>query len=235
MKFAVMQPYFMPYIGYFQLMSAVDILVLYDNVQFIKNGWINRNRIILNNEPKFITVPVSKGAHQDLICERPIAEEIWRRERKKMISSLMHAYRKAPFYDEIFPLVDDCLNYQTDKIFLFVQYSLLKIHEYLEMGVEIVNSSDLPIDHSLKNKHKLWAISEYLGISDYVNPQGGHDLYDKDEFREHGLKLSFHQPHLTPYAQTGVNEFFPALSIIDVLMNLGREGTRKQLDDYSLV
>ena len=215
-------------------MSAVDIFVLYDNVQFIKNGWINRNRILHNNTSKFLTIPVSKGAHDDLICERPIAGEIWIRERRKMISSLRHAYAKAPFYDEIFPLIESCLNFKTDKIFSFVEYSLCRIHEYLDMGVKIVNASDLPIDHSLRNKYKLWAMGEYLGIADYVNPHGGHDLYHKDEFREHGLNLSFIQSHLTPYAQIGTDEFFPALSIIDVLMNVGPEGARKQLAEYSL-
>ena len=98
MKFAVMQPYFMPYIGYFQLIAAVDVFVLYDNVQYIKNGWINRNRILQNGSPKFFTIPVCKGSHDDLICERRIAVQLWQRERRKLCSSMKHAYTKAPFF-----------------------------------------------------------------------------------------------------------------------------------------
>lgn len=233
MKFAVMQPYLMPYIGYFQLMQAVDVFVIYDNVQFIKNGWINRNRFLNGIDAKFFTVPVSKGMHEDLILERDIAMQIWCRERKKVCSTLKHAYNKAPFFGEIFPLVEKCINYENDKIFQFVEHSLLILHDYLGIKTEIVNASQLGIDEALKAKHRLFAISEKLNISHYVNPEGGQELYNKKDFAGHGMTLSFLKAELIPYAQFG-NEFVPGLSIIDVLMFNGKEGTRQMLDDYTL-
>ena len=217
MKFAVMQPYFMPYIGYFQLMRSVDVFVVYDNVQFIKNGWINRNRFLNGEDAKFFTVPVEKGAHEDLISERHIASQIWLRERKKLGATLRHAYRKAPFFDEVFPMLESCINFETEKIFSFVEHSLLQLHEHLELQTQIINASDLAFDQTLKAKYRLFSISKKLSINSYINPEGGEDLYDVENFKSNGLNLSFLRSHLSPYQQFG-NDFVAGLSIVDVLM-----------------
>lgn len=234
MKFAVMQPYFIPYIGYFQLMKAVDVFVVYDNVQYIKNGWINRNRFLNGEDAKFFTVPVVKGAHEDLISQRQIASQIWLRERKKLHATLRLAYRKAPFFNQVFPLVESCLSYETEKIFPFVEHSLMQIHEYLDMRTEIVNASNLDFDQGLKAKHRLFAISKKLGISNYINPEGGEDLYDVEDFRSNGVHLSFLRPHLSTYDQFG-NDFVPGLSIIDVLMFNNKSRVQQMLEEYELV
>ena len=233
MKFAVMQPYFMPYIGYFQLISAVDNFVIYDNVQYIKNGWINRNRFLNGADAKFFTVPVSKGMHDDLISQRNIAMQIWCRERKKLCNTLKHAYNKSPFFDDVFPLIEKCFNHENDKIFKVVEHSLLTLNDYLGIQTEIVNASNLGIDETLKAKHRLFAMSKKLNIEHYVNPEGGQELYDKEDFVGHGLTLSFLKAKLMPYVQFE-NDFVPGLSIIDVLMFNGKEGTRQMLDDYTL-
>lgn len=234
MNFAVMQPYFMPYIGYFQLINAVDKFIIYDNIEFTKKGWINRNRILVNGKPQYFTVNINKGSDYALIKERSISP-VFEKNRRKILAQIEANYRQAPYYKETLQLIQKCLECNESCLFQFIFSSIQNIVSYLDIETELIASSSLNIDHSLKNKYKLWAMGDYLGVKNYVNPQGGHDLYHKDEFREHGLNLSFHQSHLTPYSQTGANEFFPALSIIDILMNLGREGARQQLDDYILV
>ena len=234
MKFAVMQPYFMPYIGYFQLISAVDKFVIYDNIEFTKKGWINRNRILINGEPQYFTINIDKASDYALIHERNISP-VFKKNRKKILAQIEANYRSAPHYDEVLPIVKTCFEYTEDNLFQYILNSIKSITRYLSIDTELIVSSSLPIDHSLKNKYKLWALSEHINIKNYINPEGGMKLYDKEEFARHGMNLFFQQSNLIPYAQTGRSEFCPALSIIDLLMNLGREGTRQKLDEFALI
>lgn len=234
MKFAVMQPYFMPYIGYFQLMDAVDKFVVYDNIEFTKKGWINRNRILINGEPQYFTINLEKASDYAIVIERKVSP-VFAKERRKILAKIEANYRKAPFFGETYPVVERCFNCEESNLFDFIYASIVSIKDHLGIGTELIVSSRLPIDHTLKNKHKLWALSDRLGIQDYINPVGGMELYGKDEFLQHGINLSFHKANLSEYPQVGSDEFCPALSILDVLMNLGREGAREQLTDYTLV
>jgi hypothetical protein len=231
MKFAVMQPYFMPYIGYFQLMYAVNKFIVYDNIEFTKKGWMNRNRMLVNGEPQYFTVNLEKGSDYAMVNKRKVSP-VFVKERCKVLAKIEANYRKAPYYIETFPLIKECFECEENNLFDFIYYSILKIKEHLQIKTELIVSSQLPIDHTLKNKYKLWALSDHLGIQDYINPVGGMGLYDKDEFAQHGMNLSFHQSNLTPYAQTGVQGFYTALSIIDVLMNVGSSGAREYLEDW---
>jgi hypothetical protein len=233
MKFAVMQPYFMPYIGYFQLMSAVDKFVVYDNIEFTKKGWMNRNRIMVNGEPQYFTVNLEKGSDYAMVNERKVSP-VFVKERRKTLAKIEANYRKAPFYEETLPLVKECFECSESSLFDFIFFSIVKVKEHLGIQSELIVSSQLQIDHSLKNKYKLWALSEYLGIQDYINPAGGMELYGKEEFAEHGMNLMFHQANLSAYPQRGVKEFVPALSIIDMLMNLGAIGTSEALKDFNI-
>ena len=233
MKFAVMQPYFMPYIGYFQLIDAVDKFIVYDNIEFTKKGWMNRNRILVNGEPQYFTVNLEKGSDYAMVNERKISP-VFTKERHKVLGKIEANYRKAPFYAETFPLVKECFECREENLFDFIFHSIVKVKEHLCIETELVVSSQLRIDHSLKNKYKLWALSDHLGIHDYINPIGGMELYQKDEFAEHGMNLMFHQANLSPYDQRGIRDFIPALSIIDMLMNLGKSGTREGLKDFNV-
>lgn len=234
MKFAVMQPYFLPYIGYFQLMEAVDKFVVYDNIEYTKKGWINRNRILINGEPQYFTVNIEKGSDYASVKERRVSQ-VFEKERRKVLARIESNYRKAPFFRETMTLTKECLECEQSNLFEFVFFSICRIAEHLNIKTELIVSSKLPIDHTLKNKHRLWAIGKYLGAQHYINPIGGVELYKKQEFREHGLNLSFHKAHLSEYNQLGSLEFRPALSVLDVLMNLGIEGTRRQLTDFTLL
>jgi hypothetical protein len=230
MKFAVMQPYFLPYIGYFQLMDAVDKFIIYDNIEFTKKGWINRNRILVNSEPQYFTVNLEKASDYAMVNERHVSP-VFEKERRKVLVKIEANYRKAPFYEETYRLVKECFECEEKNLFDFIFFSIQKVAGHLGIDTELVVSSTLSIDHALKNKYKLWALGEHLGIRDYINPVGGMELYRKDEFLKHGMNLSFHRANLSEYPQVGSEEFCPALSVIDVLMNLGREGTREQLSD----
>lgn len=234
MKFAVMQPYFMPYIGYFQLMYVVDQFVVYDNIEFTKKGWMNRNRILVNGEPQYFTVNLEKGSDYVMVKERKVSP-VFVKERRKFFAKIEVSYRKAPFYEETLPLIRECFECSEVNLFDFIFNSIVKVKEHLGIQTELIVSSKLPIDHSLKNKYKLWALSEHLDIQDYINPAGGMELYEKEEFAEHGVNLFFHKANLSEYPQVGTDDFCPALSILDVLMNLGRKGTREHLADYALV
>ena len=234
MKFAVMQPYFLPYIGYFQLMHAVDKFVVYDNIEFTKKGWMNRNRILVNGEPQYFTVNLEKGSDYAMVNERSVSP-VFVKERRKILAKIEANYRKAPFYEETFPLIEECMECSEENLFDFIYASIVKVNRHLGIETELIVSSQLPIDHSLKNKYKLWALSDHLDLRDYINPIGGMELYGKEEFAEHGLNLTFHQANLGAYPQVGANDFSPALSIIDMLMNLGKEGTQQQLEEFSLV
>lgn len=233
MKFAAMQPYFMPYIGYYQLINAVDKFIVYDNIEFTKKGWMNRNRILVNGEPHYFTVNLEKCSDYAMVNERKISS-VFIKERRKVIGKIETNYSKAPFYRETMPLVKQCFECNDKNLFEFIFFSIRKITEYLNIDTELVVSSTLPIDHSLKNKYKLWALSEYLGIQDYINPIGGINLYREDEFLQYGVNLSFHRANLREYLQVGAADFCPALSVLDVLMNLGREGTREHLTNNTL-
>lgn len=233
MRFAVMQPYFMPYIGYFQLMHAVDKFIIYDNIEFTKRGWINRNRILVNGEPQYFTVNLEKGSDYAMVNERKVSP-VFVKERRKVLGKIEANYRKAPFFAETFPLVKECFECNAKNLFDFIFHSIVKVNEHLHIETALIVSSQLPIDHSLKNKFKLWALSDYLGIRDYINPVGGMELYEKSEFGEHGMNLMFHQANLSQYEQVGDLGFSPALSIVDMLMCLGAEGVSRELKNFNI-
>jgi hypothetical protein len=235
MKFAVMQPYFLPYIGYFQLMDMVDTFVLYDNVEYTKKGWINRNRFLLNGRPQYFSVNLEKASDFATIRERRISS-VFTQERIKILNRMQNAYRRAPYFEQTYPLLTDCLMCAEISLFDFIMSSVRRVARHLDIDTEIVVSSTLPIDHNLKNKYKLWALSRHLGIKKYVNPIGGAKLYDKDEFSAEGVDLVFHQSQLPEYEQgKPVGEFEPALSVVDVLMFNGRDRTKEQLKQFTLV
>ena len=155
MEFAVMQPYFMPYIGYFQLIDAVDKFIVYDNIEFTKKGWMNRNRIMVNGEPQYFTVNLEKGSDYAMVNERKISP-VFTKERRKILGKIEANYRKAPFYEETLPLVKECFECSEENLFDFILNSIVKVKEHLRIETELIVSSQLPIDHSLKNKYKLW-------------------------------------------------------------------------------
>ena len=232
MKVGVMQPYFLPYIGYWQLMNAVDRYVIYDDVNFINRGWINRNRILLNGHPHYLNVPMSGASQNKKINEIGVNTD--RRLAQKSLRLIQAAYRKAPYYAQIYPLVENIICQEESNLAAFVSRSIYKIAGYLDIKTELLVSSQLEKDDSLHGQDKVLDICERLGATEYYNAIGGQKLYDFSAFRARGIALKFLRTQDIVYSQPGAS-FEPNLSILDVLMYNDKEKVKQFLHAYTLV
>ena len=230
MKIAIMQPYFLPYIGYFQLMNAVDEFVIYDNIKFTKKGWINRNRILVDGKDSYITIPLKKDSDYMDVRDRRLAE-IWLFERNTMLNRIIGAYKKAAYFDCAYPIVEKCILFEEYNLFNFILNSLNLIKEYLGLQTPFLISSSILIDHELKAEEKVIAICEARKADSYFNPVGGVQLYSKDRFQEQGIDLHFLKTSDFSYRQFN-NKFVPFLSIIDVMMFNSKEEIKEYLNSF---
>ena len=185
MKLAIMQPYFLPYIGYFQLLNNVDSFVIYDNIQFTKKGWINRNRILLNGNDQLFSLPLKKNSDYLNVDQRFLAES-FNTEALKILRKIENSYRKAPNFKEVYPLIKQIFTYKEENLFMFILNSIKEINNYLGINTEIIVSSGIDIDHSLTSSDKVLAICENLKGTNYINPVGGKDLYNKFDLSKLG-------------------------------------------------
>jgi hypothetical protein len=232
MNLAIMQPYFFPYIGYFQLFNLVDEFVIYDNIQYTKKGWINRNRILNNSKDDFITIPIKKDSDFLNINQRYLADT-WILDRKKILNRIVESYKRAPNFNQVFSLFEKCIISEKVNLFDFLLNSLVETNNYLEISTKFTLSSTLDIDHSLKSQEKVLAICKYLNASEYTNPIGGLNLYSKSKFQENSIKLQFHRSNLIQYQQF-TNDYLPWLSIIDVMMFNSKSDIIDFIHAYSL-
>lgn len=229
MKLAIMQPYFFPYIGYWQLINAVDTYVLYDDVAYIKGGWINRNNFLINGEKKLFTIKLKQAGSNRIINEIEILDDF-----VKFSKMLQTNYSTAPFFKSTMNLIHEMVSPDKTNLAAFIENSIRIIASYLNIKTNILLSSNIKKNNSLKGKDKVLHICNLMGASDYYNAIGGADLYGKSEFLDNGVSLMFLRTKLTPYKQLK-KEFFPGLSIIDVMMFNSIEEIRGMLDDYELV
>jgi hypothetical protein len=214
MKVAIMQPYFFPYIGYFQLIGSVDLFIIYDNIKYTKKGWINRNRVLRNGADAVFTVPLRKDSDFLDVRDRAVAGDF---DRGKLVNQLREAYRSAPHFDEAFPVVEEAIISPRENLFEYIHGSLVDVCRYLRIGTRIVLSSSLAIDPVLKAQERVLALCKAAGASVYVNAIGGEKLYSRDEFDAEGVELKFLKSLAIEYPQFG-DPFVPWLSIIDVMM-----------------
>jgi len=233
MRLAIMQPYFFPYIGYYQLIKAVDKFVIYDNVEYTKKGWINRNRLFFNGKIEYITLNLKRSSDFSLISEKEISYLFFDKERLKMLKKIKYNYNNAPFFNEIFKLLNDILNNNETNLFKFLNNALIKTNEYLDIKTEIIVSSKLDIDKSLKREEKVKEICNHLGAMIYINPIGGLQLYSKEEFKKNNIELLFLKTNRIVYDQLRF-EFIPNLSIIDVMMFNSPAVINDYLKDFTL-
>lgn len=233
MKAAVMQPYFFPYLGYFQLIAAVDHFVAWDDVQYINRGWVNRNRILLNGEPAYVTLALEKAPQTANINERRIIDRTV--TTQKILGQLHAAYRKAPHYDETRALVERVLAYESDNLGLFLFNSLGEVCRHLGISTALQLSSRMPKDDAgLTGSARVIAICQATGATTYVNAIGGRELYDAADFANAGLDLRFIEMLPCEYSQLPGN-FVPYLSIIDVMMFNDLSTIRTFLQRYALL
>lgn len=216
MKIAIMQPYFIPYIGYFQLINAVDHFIIYDDIQYTKKGWINRNRLLVNNKDAYITLPLKKDSDYADIKDRYLAAS-WDRERKKILGRLTANYKKAPYFRKTYPLIEKILLFDNINLFEYLLQSIRVILDHLNIDTPITISSTLDIDQTLKSQDKVIAICKKNNASDYLNAIGGISLYNKEHFSDQDITLHFLKTGNIQYQQFG-KEFVASLSIIDMLM-----------------
>ena len=231
MKIGIMQPYFLPYIGYFQLLNAVDKYVIYDNIQYTKKGWINRNRILQNGKDLLITVPVEKDSDYLDIKDRLVSNGF---DRQKLLNQIREVYRKAPYFDSVIPFIESIIKLNENNLFLYIYNSVKTVCEYLNIDTEIIISSTLDIDHSVKGQDKVISICKKLGATDYYNAIGGQELYNVEDFKKENIDLHFLSANPIEYKQLK-NEFVPWLSILDVMMFNSVDEIKTILENYKLV
>lgn len=227
-----MQPYFLPYIGYFQLINAVDMFVIYDNIKYTKKGWINRNRLLVNRTDKIFSLSLKKDSDFLDIVEREIVKDF---KPDKLLNQFRGAYSQAPYFSEILPLLEQIISYEDRNLFRFIHHSLVMICEYLNIDTEIRISSDIAINHELKNQDKVIALCKAVVATTYINPIGGTELYSRDHFKTHSIELKFIKSKPFEYKQFD-HDFVPWLSIIDIMMFVPLDVIHNQiLNNYELI
>lgn len=232
-----MQPYFLPYVGYFQLLRAADVFVLYGEAQYIKRGYVNRNRMLADGAPRWFTVPVKSGPTSDPIDERPVADERdFARWRSKWIRILEAYYRQAPHYDEVLTFCRGLVAERPTSIGELASRSVRAVVDYLGLDVAVFPSRDLDYDRDDDAEEKVIGMCTNLGARTYLNPPGGRDLYSAGAFAERNLRLAFLRPELRPYPQVGrtSSEFVPSLSILDAMMHCDRPTLTSLLDAHTI-
>ena len=231
MVLAVMQPYFLPYLGYFQLINYADKFVVYDDVNFIKQGWINRNNFLVNKQAHLLNIQVADISSFRSINQHELKPRgVW---DVKFLKTIEMAYGKAPFFNEVFPLVVNIIHFPSQSLSEFVHHSITEIAKYLEIQTEIVRSSTIYNNTHLKAQERIIDICKQEKANEYVNMAGGMELYSQNAFQENGIKLTFLKSNPFRYKQFS-GEFIPYLSIIDVLMFNGKSNRADYLSDFQL-
>lgn len=232
MKIGIMQPYFFPYIGYWQLINIVDKYVVYDDVNYINRGWINRNRILVEGIPKYFNLPILGASQNKLINQIRMNSDHKLKIRNLQI--LKSSYKKAPYFKSVYPLIEDIILYNEENMANYIFNSLKKICGFLGIKTELIKSSRLKKDCTLKGQEKIIDICKLLEATDYYNAVGGKELYSSLAFSKRDLHLYFLKTDDIKYKQFE-NEFQSNLSIIDVMMFNSLEEIRNMLYQYTLL
>lgn len=231
MKVGIMQPYFFPYIGYWQLINLVDRYVIYDDVNYIKGGWINRNNILINGESNFINLQLNKASSNKFINEIEIVQNDI--TKKKMLKTIQESYSKAPYIENVFPLVESVINQNELNLSKYLEFSISEVCSYLNIETEIIISSEMRKNKELSRQDKVIEICKLLDANQYVNAIGGQDLYSITDFASKGIDIKFLKPLEIVYPQFDENQFVPNLSIIDVMMFNSKEQIHEMLFQYN--
>lgn len=229
MKLAIMQPYFFPYIGYFQLLDAVETFVIYDDVNYIRQGWINRNNILLNGNRHLFTLALKGASSFKLINQIEIGDN-----GGNILKTICQAYRKAPRFEEVYPLVERAIKAQEKNLSRYVEHGIRLVCDHLGINTNFIRSSDIEKDNSLAGQDKILQICKLLGAGEYINAIGGRSLYSRKEFGHNNIRLRFIKTGAIVYKQFG-DDFVPNLSIIDVMMFNDRDEIKKLLANYELL
>jgi hypothetical protein len=231
MRLAIMQPYLFPYLGYFQLLAAVDRFVVYDDVAYIKGGWINRNRWLVNGQPAYFTFPVRDASSFRLIAHTQVAPGPWPR---KLLKTFQQVYARAPFFAPAFALLEQVVSASEPSIGHRAVASLRAVADYLGVATRITDTSAIYGNADLRAAERVIDICQREGATVYINALGGTDLYDREAFAAVGVDLRFLRPRPVTYPQFG-GSFVPHLSILDVIAFNPVEAIRDMLAEYELL
>jgi len=229
MKGAIMQPYFFPYIGYYQLAYEVERFVFLDDVTFIKQGYINRNSILLNGDRHDFSIPVSK-----ISSYRAISDHEYVGEYLKFMKLIEQAYKKAPFYSDAMQLIEAVIADQDNNVSHKNAKTVTAVFDYLGLNRDFLFSSDIEESAILKGQDRIIALCEKLMIDKYRNSIGGQSLYSQGAFGAAGVELKFIETNMQPYFQ-GRSDFVSHLSMIDVLMHCDKKTIIDMLGAYALI
>lgn len=227
-----MQPYFLPYIGYFQLINHCDTFVLYDNVEYSTKGWITRNRLQINGMTKVFSLQLKKSSNHLQINQKVLAQSF---DRKKLLRQFDGAYRKSKYWNQAKVALEEIILYEDNNLHTYVENSIMHVCDYIGIETRILRSSEIEATNNLRGEDRVLSVCKAVKALEYVNPIGGIDLYDKSKFNNHGINLKFLRSKLSPYDQGGV-DFVPALSIVDLMANLDVTQIRKLLSsDFEIL
>ena len=234
MRVAIMQPYFLPYMGYWQLINAVDVFVVYDNIKYTKKGWINRNRFLSNDKVDTFTLPLVKSSDSDFINQKKLVPN-FSEELSKIKRRLDGAYCNASNFEEGKSIFDSATSSQSFNLFDYLDNSIRTVCSVLGITTKIVNSSALPVDHSLKGQERVIDICAYFQAKSYINPPGGVNLYRSNDFALKSINLMFISPRIKPYKQVNTVQFQENLSIVDLFFNLDKDAIKQQLNECEII
>ena len=227
-----MQPYIFPYIGYYQLISTVEKFVIYDDVNYINKGWINRNNLLINGKAGLFSVPLKDASQNRLINEIELANEPgW---KTKFLKTIEHAYKKAPYYQPVLQLINNVIDRDVSNINQLASLSLRTVCDYLAISTTFIQTSSQYNNNHLKAQNRILDICKIEKTDHYINPIGGIEIYSKEFFEASGIKIDFLKTCGIEYKQFA-NEFVPNLSILDVLMFNSVQEVQQLLTQYQLV
>lgn len=228
-----MQPYIFPYIGYYQLLNAVDTFVILDDVNFIMRGWINRNNILLNGKPFLFSFPLQNASQNNLILDTKLSFS--EKEKNKFLKTFQLAYKKAPYFNAFYPVLEDIIFFPDEDLTNFIHNSLTRTLQYLGIKKNILKSSQIEKDNTLKSENRIIEICEKTNTDLYINPTGGKSLYNKENFENHNIKLQFINTVFDQIKYKQLNDsFIPNLSFLDILMFNSKEKVMEFLEQYTL-
>lgn len=232
MTLAGNQPYLFPYLGYWQLIHAADRFLIADDYDFIRHGWVNRNRILVNGRVQFFRVEVRRGGHSRLILDKRVA--LTPEHLSNKLRTLEMAYHKAPFFAGGYALAENVLTYPEDNLALFLEHGIREVCAYMGIETPLGRSSDLPGNNRFKREERIYDFCARLGADTYINAPGGQKLYSFEEFARRGIRLRFLQSKLPLYPQSG-GPFVERLSILDAIMFNSPEALHAMLDEYTFI
>lgn len=232
MTIAIMQPYFFPYLGYWQMFHAVDKFVILDDVNYIKRGYINSNAILIDGRANKFTIPLEKASQNKLINESKLVEDtFW---KNQLLRKVEMAYKKSPCFSEFFPVFKEIVQYDETDLVKYLKNSFVRVKEYLGLDTEILVSSEIEKDNSLKAEERIIEICKCLKTDVYINAIGGQALYHREHFEKNHMELKFIKMGEHEYKQYS-DPFVPNLSFIDVLFFNDKDAVKQLLNKYELI